>query len=111
MRIFTGLIYKLRDKQVHCIEEWEIPEILLCPNSDTILPPCRITFRVRVDEQGERIVSEEKMVSAKKPEVWLMGDSIAYGFGLNDSANDGHPNSTAAKLIADRISKEVISKF
>lgn len=40
MRIFppTGLIYKLRDKQVHCIEEWEIPEILLCPNSDTILP-------------------------------------------------------------------------
>ncbi|WP_229266974.1 SGNH/GDSL hydrolase family protein [Leptospira sp. mild_001] len=88
MRIFppTGLIYKLRDKQVHCIEEWEIPEILLCPNSDTILPhPAGFTFRVRVDEQGERIVSEEKMVSAKKPEVWLMGDSIAYGFGLNDS--------------------------
>ncbi|TQE67883.1 LA_2486 family SGNH/GDSL-type esterase [Leptospira noguchii] len=87
-RIFppTGLVYKLRDKQVHCIEEWEIPEILLCPNSDTILPhPAGFTFRVRVNEQGERIVSEEKIVPGRNPEVWLMGDSIAYGFGLNDS--------------------------
>ncbi|EMO77132.1 hypothetical protein LEP1GSC127_2535 [Leptospira kirschneri str. 200801925] len=68
MRIFppTGLVYKLRDKQVHCIEEWEIPEILLCPNSDTILPhPAGFTFRVRVDEQGERIVSEEKRFQVK----------------------------------------------
>lgn len=87
LRIFppVGLIYRLRDKQVHCIEEWEIPEILLCRNSDTILPhPAGFTFRVRVDENGERIVSEEKVIPGSKTEVWLMGDSIAYGFGQND---------------------------
>ncbi|MBM9499427.1 SGNH/GDSL hydrolase family protein [Leptospira sp. 201903071] len=87
MRIFppVGLVYRLRDKQVHCIEEMEIPEILLCRNSDTILPhPAGFTFRVRVDENGERIVSEEKTIPGSKTEVWLMGDSIAYGFGQND---------------------------
>ncbi|WP_241548245.1 LA_2486 family SGNH/GDSL-type esterase [Leptospira yasudae] len=87
LRIFppAGLIYKLRDKQVHCIEEREIPEIMLCPNSDTILPhPAGFTFRVRVDERAERIVSEEPVLPGSKPEVWLMGDSIAYGFGQND---------------------------
>ncbi|PJZ42477.1 GDSL family lipase [Leptospira kmetyi] len=87
LRIFppVGLIYRLRDKQVHCIEEREIPEIMLCPDSDTILPhPAGFTFRVRVDERAERIVSEEKTIPGSKPEVWLMGDSIAYGFGQND---------------------------
>lgn len=87
LRLFppVGLIYRLRDKQVHCIEEWEIPEILLCKNSDTILPhPAGFTFRVRVNEIGERIVSEEKSTPKTKPEIWLMGDSIAYGFGQND---------------------------
>ncbi|WP_346274997.1 LA_2486 family SGNH/GDSL-type esterase [Leptospira santarosai] len=88
MRIFppVGLVYRLRDKQVHCIEEWEIPEIMLCPNSDTTLPhPAGFTFRVRVGEHAERIVSEEKVIPGAKPEVWLIGDSIAYGFGQNDS--------------------------
>ncbi|WP_369750493.1 SGNH/GDSL hydrolase family protein [Leptospira sp. P2653] len=88
MRMFppAGLIYRLRDKQVHCIEEWEIPEIMLCPNSDTTLPhPAGFTFRVRVEEHAERIVSEEKVIPGEKPEIWLMGDSIAYGFGQNDS--------------------------
>ncbi|MBM9575782.1 SGNH/GDSL hydrolase family protein [Leptospira sp. 201903070] len=87
LRMFppAGLIYRLRDKQVHCIEEMEIPEILLCKNSDTILPhPAGFTFRVRVDENGERFVSEEKVIPGSRPEVWLMGDSIAYGFGQND---------------------------
>ncbi|EMY76052.1 GDSL-like lipase/acylhydrolase family protein [Leptospira weilii serovar Ranarum str. ICFT] len=82
----NGLVYKLRDKQVHCIEEREIPEIMLCPDSDTTLPhPAGFTFRVRVNERAERIVSEEKTIPGAKPEVWLMGDSIAYGFGQNDS--------------------------
>ncbi|AOP34303.1 GDSL family lipase [Leptospira tipperaryensis] len=87
MRMFppSGLVYRLRDKQVHCIEEREIPEILLCRNSDTILPhPAGFTFRVRVNSDAERIVSEEKIIPGSKPEVWLMGDSIAYGFGQND---------------------------
>ncbi|XDD48855.1 SGNH/GDSL hydrolase family protein [Leptospira sp. WS92.C1] len=87
LRIFppVGLIYRLKDKQVHCMEEKEIPEIMLCPNSDTILQhPAGFTFRVRVDEFAERIVSEKKPFAGSKPEIWLMGDSIAYGFGLND---------------------------
>ncbi|WP_425460668.1 LA_2486 family SGNH/GDSL-type esterase [Leptospira gomenensis] len=104
LRMFppAGLIYRLRDKRVHCIEEREIPEIMLCPDSDTVLPhPAGFTFRVRVNRYAERIVSEQPYVPASEPEVWLMGDSIAYGFGQND------PDTIAWKLQEALSSKKI----
>ncbi|EMG23000.1 hypothetical protein LEP1GSC150_3567 [Leptospira interrogans serovar Copenhageni str. LT2050] len=80
--------------------------VVLYPNGSHSLTP--LTSTPLLDQIAQIAKQNGFSVLDTRPDFIREFNQYKTDFYL---PNDGHPNSTAAKLIADRISKEVISKF
>lgn len=71
---------EIRYKKIHCLKHFS--EIRLCPNlEESFTRPDGKTWDIQTNVLGERIVSI-KETNRKNAKVWLIGDSMAMGYGL-----------------------------
>lgn len=113
--------FKWNEKRVHCLER-DLPLVGLCPDVRLRLNhPAGFAFTISTNHEGERWVpaprdSDRKlnrrpqeaspgnpgdtMPAGKKDQLWILGDSIAMGYGIDDG-------ETVAARIANNSSMEV----
>ncbi len=91
-----AVTYMLLDKQLHCLEPDGFT-IGLCPDVNlTLRHPRGFEYRISTNARGERRASEllAPPVSSDRA-AWVLGDSIAMGFGVHD--RETFPYRLAAK--------------
>lgn len=71
---------ELRYKKIHCLEGWS--EIRLCPNvKEEFTRRDGKPWDIQTNEMGERITNAN-LSETNQTTVWLLGDSMAMGYGL-----------------------------
>ena len=80
------VVFKLADKRLHCLDPDGF-RIRLCPDvSIAFEHPFGFDYRITTDARGERIVyATTPDAGDARPEVWIIGDSIAMGYGQSDA--------------------------
>lgn len=92
---FPSVQFRLNDKKLHCLQTsidlYSIPWMRLCSNQslDLYHPEKNIRYHVSTDSKGERFTSatsgnNNRSLSAGTPEIWVLGDSVALGYLVND---------------------------
>ncbi|MCB1308149.1 MAG: hypothetical protein KDK30_08230 [Leptospiraceae bacterium] len=82
--------FKLAEKQLHCLSD---NLVVLCPDRQvTFQHPLGFDYTITTNATGDRITADEDSNSAEQ--LWIAGDSIALGYGVNDA-------ESAAYLLAD----------
>jgi len=75
--------YKIEEKKIHCWH-WETKTIRLCPDVQAeLLHPLGYRFRIATNDRGERITLIQNGLY-KNSEIWVIGDSLSMGYGVND---------------------------
>ena len=93
VRIFAWgtLEFRLAEKRLHCLEA--NGDIGLCPDQRIrFRHPLGFEYTVSTNQLGERVTNIDDR-DAPSQEVWIIGDSIAMGYGLDDER-------TAAAILA-----------
>lgn len=93
-----AVLFKLADKRLHCLDA-EGFRISLCPDRRIhFAHPFGFAYTITTDHRGERLVytAEQPFPEPGAPAVWLAGDSIAMGYGLDDG------ETCAARLARER---------
>ena len=100
LRFIPGVNFYLKENSLHCAASFYLK---LCPSrSIEFKNSAGKTYTVTTNEAGERITSAMRDTSrdqdsqTNRPELWLIGDSIAMGHGLTDS-------DTAAWIAQSRL--------
>ncbi len=89
--------FKLADKRLHCLDSGG-RRVRLCPGARVdFVSPFGFAYTVTTDINGERTTYPDGTPPAEAPEIWIIGDSIAMGYGLDD-------RDTFAALLARRRS-------
>ncbi len=71
---------ELRYKKIHCLKDWS--EIRLCPKvKEGFTRRDGKPWDIQTDEMGERITNSN-IPETNETVVWLLGDSMAMGYGL-----------------------------
>lgn len=113
---FVSIRFRLEDKKLHClqtsVDPSSVPWMRLCPNQilDLYHPDKNIRYHVSTDFRGERFTSEvttssdenvgRNSYSGNPQEVWILGDSVALGYLVNDQ--ESLPWVLQNELIQDK---------
>lgn len=90
-------VYKIQEKQIHCYDTL-IKVIRLCPNvNQTLNHPLGYSFNIQTDQSGWRFVPRihdgelfiENTVSKENNNIWILGDSLSMGFGIDGDKTFG----------------------
>lgn len=99
----VGVVYKISEKKVHCYHT-PTESIRLCPSvRERLCHPLGFCFNLATDARGNRVVgvpeslipdpgmdnsplhSETRSTVASRPSaVWVLGDSLSMGYGVDD---------------------------
>ncbi len=116
IQMSDSLRYKILDKKLHTLLDDNIT-VALSSNVDLELPFKHSDgYRITTNKYGERIVPGSINEQQADKHIWIIGDSIAMGFGLNDSqtaaanlAQLGHWN--ISNLAVDSLGARGILKL
>ncbi|MGE8722112.1 LA_2486 family SGNH/GDSL-type esterase [Leptospira terpstrae] len=76
---------EIRYKKIHCLSG--LSEIRLCPNvNDRFTRKDGKTWDIQTNALGERILSTKEITT----DLWLIGDSMAMGYGLPSKETPAH---------------------
>lgn len=85
LRLLTSVQFRLAEKELHCPASFYFR---LCPDRIVHFQhPSGFHFKVTTNSTGERITSEQstaKSEGSAQTELWILGDSIAMGYGVSD---------------------------
>lgn len=82
------VLFYRADKQAHCPDASGF--MMYCPNVRVQFNGDHFQFHLTTDERGERITSGREAAHAPEaagPEIWMLGDSIVSGYGIDDEAS------------------------
>ncbi|MBL8019704.1 MAG: hypothetical protein JNM27_08580 [Leptospirales bacterium] len=100
LRLHPAVQFRLAEKQLHCPASFYFR---LCPDQHVLFQhPSGFSFTVTTNKKGERITSDPATANGDRnapPEIWILGDSIAMGYGVSDEA-------TFPYLLQSRLRKK-----
>lgn len=86
-------MFRHADKKAHCPDD--LGYMVYCPGVRVEMKGEHFQFHLTTNAEGERITSPAPSSSSEAGEIWILGDSIITGYGINDE-------DSAPFLVAQR---------